>query len=47
VRDRALRDRARSYARCALVADLACGLEHDAPPYVEKSLAGLVWLFPE
>ncbi len=40
-----LRERARFYARCGLLEDLAYGLETDKPRYVEKSLAGLAWLF--
>ncbi|HWT26168.1 MAG TPA: aminoglycoside phosphotransferase family protein [Solirubrobacteraceae bacterium] len=41
----ALRDRAVFHARCALLEDLAFGLENGREPYVEKSLAGLAWLF--
>jgi aminoglycoside phosphotransferase (APT) family kinase protein len=42
----ALQDRALFYARCALLEDLAFGLEAHRPRYVEKSLAALAWLFP-
>ncbi len=37
--DAGLRERAGFHARCALVEDLAYGLEHDRPAYVEKSIA--------
>lgn len=41
--DRALLDRARFYARCGALEDLAYGRE----PYVATSLRSLDWLFPE
>jgi aminoglycoside phosphotransferase (APT) family kinase protein len=41
-----LRDRAVVHARCGLLADLAHGLETGDARYVDKSLAGLAWLFP-
>lgn len=37
--------RARYYARCALLEDLAHGLRSGQHPYTAKSLAGLAWLF--
>ncbi|HEU4427081.1 MAG TPA: hypothetical protein VFR67_31515, partial [Pilimelia sp.] len=42
----ALRERATFYARCALLEDLAYGLETGRRAYVDKSLAALAWLFP-
>jgi aminoglycoside phosphotransferase (APT) family kinase protein len=42
----ALRERAAFYARCGAVEDLAYGIETGRHAYVEKSLAGLEWLFP-
>jgi aminoglycoside phosphotransferase (APT) family kinase protein len=44
--EEAFHARALFHARCALLEDLAFGLEHDRSEYVEKSLAGLAWLFP-
>ena len=41
-----LRERAAFYARCAVLEDLAYGLESGRDAYVDKSLAGLEWLFP-
>lgn len=41
----ALRERAVFHARCAALEDLAYGLETGRDPYVEKSHAGLAWLF--
>jgi aminoglycoside phosphotransferase (APT) family kinase protein len=38
--------RAGFYARCLLLEDLAFGLDTCREAYVEKSLAGLGWLFP-
>ena len=45
--ERALRDRAGFYARCALVEDLAYGLTHDRPAYVGKSVAAATRHFPD
>jgi aminoglycoside phosphotransferase (APT) family kinase protein len=45
--DDALRARARFHGRCALLEDLAFGLEEDRPEYVDKSLAGLAWAFSD
>jgi aminoglycoside phosphotransferase (APT) family kinase protein len=44
--DAGLRHRAAFHARCALLEDLAFGLARDRAPYIDKSLAGLAWLFP-
>ncbi len=44
--DPGLRARAGFYARCALVEDLAYGLEHDRPAYVAKSVAAATRHFP-
>jgi aminoglycoside phosphotransferase (APT) family kinase protein len=41
-----LRDRALFHARCTVFEDLAYGIQNGRPPYAEKSLAGLAWLFP-
>jgi aminoglycoside phosphotransferase (APT) family kinase protein len=41
-----LRERATFYARCALLEDLAYGLETGRNSYASKSLAALAWLFP-
>jgi aminoglycoside phosphotransferase (APT) family kinase protein len=46
-RDDALGARARFHGRCALLEDLAYGLEEDRPEYVHKSLAGLAWAFSD
>ncbi|GAA4608820.1 aminoglycoside phosphotransferase (APT) family kinase protein [Actinoplanes octamycinicus] len=46
VTDPALIDRAVFYARCAVVEDLAYGLETGRSRYAEKSLTALEWLFP-
>ena len=35
------------HARCALLEDLAFGVRNDRPTYVDKSLAGLSWLFSD
>jgi aminoglycoside phosphotransferase (APT) family kinase protein len=43
--DEAFRARALFHARCALLEDLAFGLDNRRPAYVNKSLAGLSWLF--
>ena len=40
-----IRERALFYARCLTLEDLAFGLEHDRPRYVEKSLDALERLF--
>jgi aminoglycoside phosphotransferase (APT) family kinase protein len=40
-----LRERAAFYARCTVLEDLAYGLETGRKAYVDKSLAGLEWLF--
>ncbi len=40
-----LRDRAGFYACCSLLEDLRFGLETGRAPYVDKSLAGLEWVF--
>ena len=42
----ALHDRAGFYARCGVLEDLAYGLETGRSEYLEKSLAGMEWLFP-
>lgn len=39
-------DRARFYARCGLIEDLAYGVETGRRVYVTKSLTALAWLFP-
>ncbi|BCJ39677.1 hypothetical protein GCM10010168_78680 [Actinoplanes ianthinogenes] len=41
-----LTGRAVFYARCAVIEDLAYGLETGRARYAEKSLAALEWLFP-
>jgi hypothetical protein len=43
--DERLRERARFHGRCALLEDLAFGIEHERPLYTDKSLAGLSWMF--
>jgi aminoglycoside phosphotransferase (APT) family kinase protein len=40
------RERAAFHARCMLLEDLAYGLETGRRAYVDKSLAGMAWLFP-
>jgi aminoglycoside phosphotransferase (APT) family kinase protein len=40
------RERAAFYARCTVLEDLAYGLDNSRDAYVDKSLAGLEWLFP-
>ncbi len=44
--DPGLRERAGFYARCALIEDLAFGLEHDRPAYVAKSVTAVTRHFP-
>ena len=38
--------RARFYARCGAIEDLAFGIDHGSKRHVHKSLAALDWLFP-
>lgn len=42
----AIAERAIFYARCALLEDLAYGLETGRRTYLDKSLAALRWLYP-
>lgn len=44
---RELADRARFYARCKLLEDLAFGHAEDRPEYVAKSIAGWRWTFDD
>jgi aminoglycoside phosphotransferase (APT) family kinase protein len=41
-----LRDRARFYARCSVLEDLAYGVETGRARYLDKSLDAMRWLFP-
>jgi aminoglycoside phosphotransferase (APT) family kinase protein len=40
-----LRERARYYARCLVVEDLAFGVETGRPVYVDKAVGAMAWLF--
>jgi aminoglycoside phosphotransferase (APT) family kinase protein len=42
----ALRERAIFYARCSFFEELAYGIETGRDKYVDKSLAGVEWMFP-
>ncbi|MFD3524467.1 phosphotransferase [Streptomyces sp. NPDC058653] len=42
----AIAERAAFYARCGVLEDLAYGVETGRRSYLDKSLAGLRWLFP-
>jgi aminoglycoside phosphotransferase (APT) family kinase protein len=44
--DGEIEPRARFFARCALLEDLAYGLDAGRPEYVANSIAALAWVFP-